>query len=633
MPGGLLQLYAYGAENEYLNGNPQMTFFKVVYKRYTNFAIETIEVDLNGPNELSYLNEIKLKTKIPRNADMISNMYFKFKLPNIQSSSEKQFYWCRGVGLSIIDFVDLFIGGSKIERLDGKYIDIEHNLNNTSDKDKSFNKLVGIDDYITYTRQNNENYYRGYSQEPYNTIYGDLSDPTQINKFYNSQPSIFERWYYIPLKFFFSQHLGLALPLIALQYHDVEVEIQLKPLRDLYTILKPVKKYYYYKNNKHLDIDSNTLESIYKSCPKESRENGDLGSFMTYIRSKPCHTSSLEGQNDHISNFLYGRYINKTFDFKPSLYIDYIFLDNEERQSFAKSSHQYLITQSQKINKSGLQSKNVIELDAYHPCKEIIWIAYRSDNDIRNEWLNYTTHTHKPINNENDIFSWQDNWWANCKYIEENDQITITDPEDSNNIIKCDCFQELIFRFGPFGEASYPITTSQITGDNTILGFTINSDENLYSLDIINKFRNIWLFTEPSNIPLIESNNYNDFQIEPIKTMNIKFNGNIRQENKNSEFYNYIQPYQYHTSISEQPIYVYSFSLNPEKYQPSGSCNFSRIQSVEFEIELKNTPKASNQITGIPTITREYNFDIDFYFINYNILKIMGGMGGLNFGN
>lgn len=631
MPGGLLQLYAYGAENNYLNGNPQMTFFKVVYKRYTNFAIETINVELNGCNELSYQNTIKLKSKIPRNGDLISNMYFKFKLPDIKSNSEKQFYWCRGVGLSMIDYVDLYIGGSKIERLDGKYIDIYHSISKLGGKRRAFNKLVGIDDYITYTRQNKENYYRGYDANPYNIVENDVNNPSYINKFYNTQPSIFKRSYYVPLNFWFSRNLGLALPLIALQYHDVEIEIQLKPLRDLYTILKPIKKYFYYNNNDHLSLDSNTNTSIYQSSSKESRENSNLSSFIAYKRVKPCHITSLQGKQDHISNFIYGRFIDRTFDFSPELSIDYIFLDNEERQQFAAKTHEFLITQQQKINKSGLQSKNVLDFDVYHPCKDIFWVAYRSDNDTRNEWLNYTTHTNKDINRFNEIFSWQDNWWQHCVNISDNLPIEIIDPCDSNQTLICDRFQELLFRFGPFGEASY--LESEPNGNNTILGFTISKDQSLYTLETIKTFRNIWIFTDPSKIPLINNNNYNDYEIEPIKTMNIKFNGNIREDTKNSEFFTYIQPYQYYIGISRQPIYMYSFSVDPLRYQPSGSCNFSRIESVEFEIELKNTPIANKKISGIPTITREYNFDIDFYFINYNVLKIMGGMGGLAFGN
>ena len=85
MPGGLIQLNAYGAQNQYLNGNPQMTFFKSVYRRYTNFAIENIRLELDGPNELSMEKTCTLRAKIDRNGDLISKMYFSFNLPDILS--------------------------------------------------------------------------------------------------------------------------------------------------------------------------------------------------------------------------------------------------------------------------------------------------------------------------------------------------------------------------------------------------------------------------------------------------------------------------------------------------------------------------------------------------------------------
>ena len=641
MPGGLLQLSAYGSENNYINGNPQITFFKSVYKRYTNFSMEMIEVSLEGPNELSYMNSIKLKAKIPRNADLISNMYFKFRLPDIHSNSKQQFYWCKGVGLSMIDYVDLFIGGSKIERLEGKYLDIEHNLTNNIEKKKMFNKLVGYEDVITYSAKNMEGYYRGINGNSY--IYGNpenTTTPSNINKFYNSPPSIFEQNYYIPLNFWFSRHFGLALPLIALQYHDVEIEIQLKPLRDLYTILKPLQKYYYYTNNNHLDYSSGQV--ISPMDPSTTRttasSNLNLKSFTTYIREKPDSISTITGQEQHISHFIYNRFIDKTFDFRPLLDINYIFLDSNERNIFAQNSHEYLITQVHKVEQHGLQGKKIVELETFHLCKEIIWVASRSDNSMRNEWLNYTTHTNQLSGELDEMFSWQDSWWMNCVNVSSNTPITFNHITDG--LIICDRFQELLFRFGPHGEASLPMDlitmqpiTPQPTADKTILGFTINATDTMYDLETILEFRNIWLFTPPSQIPLINYSNYIDYEVNPIKSVLIKYNGYIRQEKRYKKFYNTIQPYQYHTANSNQPIYLYSFSLEPEKYQPSGACNFSRIKTIEFDIELKHTPISKKQIRGTRTITRDYNFNVDFYFINYNILKIMGGMGGLGFGN
>ena len=109
MGGGLIQLSAYGSENEYLNGNPQISFFKTVYKRHTNFAIQNINVALLGAKELNFDTSIKVKTKIPRNADLIKSIFLQVNLPDIISSKEDNFYWIKGIGLAMLNDIDIYI--------------------------------------------------------------------------------------------------------------------------------------------------------------------------------------------------------------------------------------------------------------------------------------------------------------------------------------------------------------------------------------------------------------------------------------------------------------------------------------------------------------------------------------------
>ena len=90
MAGGLIQLSAYGAQNQYLNGNPQMTFFKAVYRRYTNFSMDAIRVDFEGTSELSIDLDVQLRCKIPRSGDLISKMYFVINLPDIYSGYDPE---------------------------------------------------------------------------------------------------------------------------------------------------------------------------------------------------------------------------------------------------------------------------------------------------------------------------------------------------------------------------------------------------------------------------------------------------------------------------------------------------------------------------------------------------------------
>ena len=95
-------------------------------------------------------------------------------------------------------------------------------------------------------------------------------------------------------------------------------------------------------------------------------------------------------------------------------------------------------------------------------------------------------------------------------------------------------------------------------------------------------------------------------------------------------FFNFAQPYKYHRGSGADGLYVYSFSLEPDDYQPSGSCNFSRINKVKIELVLKKPPQTT---TTTPNYNYAYNYDLDIYAVNYNVFRIMAGIGSLVFAN
>ena len=134
MPGGLLQLSKYGSQDQYLTGNPQMTFYKAVYRRFTNFSMESIRLNCEGPDELSEVNDVKLNCRINRNGDLITQVYFVCNIPDIYSGYEPasdsqdaqtyEFQWCKALGATMIRKVSLTIGGSTIDELYGEWIEI-----------------------------------------------------------------------------------------------------------------------------------------------------------------------------------------------------------------------------------------------------------------------------------------------------------------------------------------------------------------------------------------------------------------------------------------------------------------------------------------------------------------------------
>ena len=180
MGGGLMQLVAYGAQDVYLTGNPQITFFKVVYRRHTNFAVEAIEQTFNGSVGFGK----KVSCQITRNGDLITKMFLK---ATISCTSG---IWVPRVGLAMIKTVELQIGGTKIDKHYNTWLQIWHELSRNSNHDASYDVILGST--------------TGTTQE-----------------------------LFVPLQFFCCRNDGLALPLIALQYHDVRVEFEFAEAADV----------------------------------------------------------------------------------------------------------------------------------------------------------------------------------------------------------------------------------------------------------------------------------------------------------------------------------------------------------------------------------------------------------------
>jgi hypothetical protein len=446
MAGGLLQLAAYGAQDIYLTGNPQITFFVSVYRRYTNFAIENIRQNFYGNADFGQ----KVYCQIEPIGDLIHRTYLRVKLPSLKpysytddSGNLVKFFWVNSIGHALIKTIEIEIGGVVIDRQFGIWLEIWGEL--TVDVSK---------------------------RDGYNSMIGKAENPVNLNN-----DSALDLW--IPLQFWFNRFIGQALPLIALQDHEVRINVAFRELFQL--------------------IVSSTGEPFQ---PK------------SICQKKP-------GVPDTLS-------IQEAF-----LDVDYIFLEDEERKKFAKNNHQYLIEQVQvyatQLTTKGQQFSNLpnngdcespadeysaelfhrVILDFNHPMKELIWVFQNTDVLSLypyggNEWFNFSTRSYQDME---------------------------------------------------------------------------NSDE-------------------------------------PMKNCKIVFEGKDRIDYKSGKYFRTVVPYQYHTNTPNNYIYCYSFSNNPQEFQPSGSCNFSRIDDQELYLHI------SNQLNQ-PMI--------NVFGINYNILNIAGGMAGLEY--
>jgi hypothetical protein len=388
-----MQLVAYGAQDIYLTGNPQITFFKVVYRRHTNFSMESIEQTFNGSADWGK----KVSATISRNGDLIHKVYLEVDA-GIPSGTMDS--WVKRVGYALVKEVEVEIGGQRIDKHYGVWMQIWSELSSSWQHKQMLDKMVG----------------------------GATPAANASNT------------WYVPLQFWFCKNPGCALPLIALQYHEVKINLTFRPLNEL------------------------------------------------LMKSSGINTS--------------------TSTFNASLYVDYIYLDTDERRRFAQVSHEYLIEQLQFTGSESLKSSHTLNFN--HPVKELVWVS-RLDTSVtaastgtgsnQNEWFNFTA--------------------------------------------------------SAGGAGANP------TGD-----------------------------------------------------VKLQLNGHDRFSERKQGYFNWVQPYQHHTGMPSVGVNVYSFGLTPEEHQPSGTCNFSRIDNAALKL---GSITASSQLS--------------VFAVNYNVLRIMSGTGGLAYSN
>ena len=565
MAGGLLQLNSEGDENHYINGNPEINFFKNVYMRHTNFVFNTFQVNSNYSEQLSFDNTTKLKVRIPRNGDLISHTLLKIDLPDIYSTTDQGFKFIENIGEIIIKSAKLMIEDQVIEELRGEYIYIQNNIYNSPEKQNTVNNMSGnISDLNNPVGNIDKKYRETTNSENYTNA------KTWLNRNYLNKPTIYGKTLYIPLPFWFTKQNGLSLPIIALKYHTVYIDLELRPLKELIIISKK-ETITLDKSLKHSDglelIAATNIDRYYESVPDNTFD------INTYLNGK-------------------------TWDLNIRFDISYIFLDNSERNELVKRNNLYLIEQVQYREAFNISGKNFIEMELFHPVKEMLIFARRSDINTTNQWTNFTN-----LDYENQKYKQFQTYFLELCSNQGTD--------------------EIIEKLGAFRTNSNNIDI-RIPSSWTSVTNNLQIDGNkAYSLDDIQSLLNIWNKRSHTKIPSINKSNFQFYNNKIIENMSIFFNSNNRLENKTVDYFTDTEYLMNHNNSKPKNLLFYSFAKNPEIFQPTGMCNFSEIKKLGFDIKTK-----------FPSINgQDYKYDLHFYFVNYNILDIRHGMGGLVYGN
>lgn len=574
MAGGLMQLVAYGAQDVYLTGNPQITFWKVTYRRYTNFAMESIEQTFNGQADFGR----RVTCIISRNGDLCYRTYLQVVLPEINqlmgsqnSGSASSVYarWLDFPGEQLIAQIEVEIGGQRIDRHYGDWMHIWNQLTMTSEQQRGYFKMIGNTTQLTFI-----------TDPSFAAIDGpcDSSAPRQVCAPRNALP---ETTIYIPLQFWFCSNPGLALPLIALQYHEVKFNLDIRP------------------------IDECLWAVTTLSCQDASMQQMATG--------KPVPASIAYNQSMVAA----------------SIYVDYVFLDTDERRRFAQNPHEYLIQQLQFTGDESVgSSANKIKLNFNHPCKELIWVVQPDQNvdycsSLVCDAILYRVLGAQPFNYTDAIDALPNAIHSFGGPAAVSGEYSYIDPYGLFNdagALDTSYIQTAGYSGYYWNGSSDPYNQPNLGGsgvnaplpDGTVPTLSQVVDHNTNSS-----------VSDAGTFVLTETSlDMHCWGQNPVVVAKLQLNGQDRFSEREGSYFNYVQPYQAHTRTPDEGINVYSFALRPEEHQPSGTCNFSRIDNATLQLVLSNA-----------TVEGTKTAKVRVYATNYNVLRIMSGMGGLAYSN
>jgi hypothetical protein len=588
MPGGLMQLVAYGAQDVYLTGNPVITLFKVVYRRHTNFSVENIELSLETAKPGGHPN-----VQILRNGDLATRAYLRITLPDLSPSNcdcgfEGQVAWVRRLGHAIIKSVEIQIGGGQIDKHYGTWLDIWYELTHTSHQERGYRAMIG--------------------------------DVDQLTKLQPCVPGGYTLM--IPLQFWFNRNYGLALPLIALQYHDVRLSFEFEELSRLIVYTKGCGRY---------------------TEPKFT-----------------CFSYCSAG-----------------------VLIDYVYLDSEERRRFAQVGHEYLIEQVQYLEQNlccqgtGCSPTNQsFQLSFNHPVKELIWVhkhgafhsgcnyflAYSNRDEWIGGWENAVQEAANSLAQSMVSVSPCSPWTCGDACVAPISFNPASDPMSTHlignttwkfisvnttNIVPQDIQKVWIL--------TNPITLGNINLADGLIDVTVELDFQDQAFPLTSCLPVVHVsVTENSlslvnlSIPLngfcscnidrrLEENKCNDVAViiphnygvvldgsgNIVHSGNLQLNGHDRFQVREGHYFNYVQPHQHHTRTPADGVNVYSFALHPEQHQPSGTANMSRIDTTKLIYKTQDPFRADQRVYAPFNYAQDTTLIV--FGVNYNVLRIMSG--------
>ena len=578
MPGGLLNLIAYGNQNTILNGNPKKSFFKTTFKKYTNFGLQKFRIDFDGQRKLRMTEESKFTFYVPRYAELLMDTYICVTLPTIWSpvmppETERdkwapyEFKWIKDLGTQMIKDVTISVGGQILQKFSGAYLLSMIQRDYPTAKHQLYDEMTG-----NVPELNNPGCCGARVNQYPNAYY--TSDQR------GAEPSIRGRKLYIPINAWFTLSSQMAFPLVCLQYNTLQIDVTIRPVRELYTIRDVTDS-----DNGWPYVQSNYI------LPEHQ--------FYRFLQTPPNVELATESFGD------------KRTDWNADVHLisTYGFLSAEETAAFAANEQKYLIKAVYEWDYKGVTGNTRVKLEnSLGMVANWMFFFRRSDVSLRNEWSNYTNWPYEylpydiiPGPDMIDAQHASDGWQP--KVVLENGTVTSSRTTYILGPGRNPCMDEA-------GRPEHGASTNRRTGLHITGPF-----EGENQRDILNTMGIILNGKYRENI--LDAGIYN--YVEKY----VRTNGNP-------------PPGLY--------CYNFCLSTDLQDLQPSGAINMSKFTQIELEISTiypTLDPNASfhticDPTTGLPigvnkTNWRIYNYTFDMTVMEerYNVLTFASGNCGL----
>lgn len=622
MGGGIISLVANGAQDVYLTGNPQITYFKVIYRRYTNFAVETIEQAIDSAKPGG-----RYSVQIQRNGDLATKTALRIRVPavtsDVLSNGTEKVAWVRRLGHALIKSLEIKIGGMRIDWQVGTWMDVWYELTHTFEEERGYRALIGDVEEMT-------------------TLKGRelAGDQTEV--------LLPEYTLYIPFQFWFCRNYGLALPLIALQYHEVRVEIELEDITKLmcwtgstgpnlsnftfkdagvmvdYVYLESAERRRYAQlGHEYLieQVQFNGEENIAFNSGS-TNNNGKYKLTYNHPTKEIVFAAKIGAFNGEANRTSFGgsggrgkflTYTNRDCEWNGSA-LDYAAKNLAEGCVFVGLDGDVCTVNRQDVhavvpgytNSAGNDSNAGHRVTVELKNRDVSKVGSKSLDEINGTGV--CVHAYNTFFNDTDfkLFGTSKNGGYELSDFINSAHVVVSHTNGRDVRIEC----------------------VEVDHNLSLTDLSIPVEDWEYD----NRSPNDRKYCVHKDVTVVQFSNYGlrlDGKGNPVQSALIQLNGHDRFKVQEGSYFNYYQTRNHHTRTPADGINVYSFALHPEKHQPSGTTNLSRIDSTYLNVNFADSLRQYNRPKL--DIARDTRFYI--FAFSYNVLRVMSGMAGLAYSN